>query len=110
MWRRGSAAELGLVFSTESNFELIARQAAVADNVRNEAVAGLEIAVWEVAARLICEQQPYDVLFFSDDKLRRDRITLDQIQHYRKLILPQCSYLTANQAEVLTHYLSVVGA
>jgi hypothetical protein len=100
-----SYAEVGVVFSPESNFELIARQAAFSDNLRNETVAGLEIAFWEVTARLSREAQPYDVLFFPDDKLRSDHINLQQIQQYRTLILPQCSYLTPNQAAALLGYL-----
>ncbi len=100
-----SYAELGVVFSTESNFELIARQAAFADNLRNESVAGLEISFWEVAAQLSQTAQPYDVVFFPDDKLRADSVTFEQLQWYRTLVLPQCSYLTPNQADVLTRYL-----
>ncbi len=104
-----SYAEVGVVFSTESNFELIARQAAFADNLRNESVAGLEIAFWEVAARLSRARQPYDVLFFPDNKLRADHITFEQFERYRTLVLPQCSYLTANQADALGRYLEQGG-
>jgi hypothetical protein len=100
-----SFAEIGVVFSTESNFELIARQAAFADNLRNETVAGLEIAFWEIAAQLSRQAQPYDVLFFPDAKLRADHIDVEQIHGYRTLVLPQCSYLTQNQAAALLGYL-----
>jgi hypothetical protein len=101
-----SYAEIGVVFSTESNFELIARQAAFADNLRNETVAGLEIAFWEVTAQLSRQAQPYDVILFPDAKLRADQIRLDHLQRYRTLVLPQCSYLTPNQAHVLLGYLN----
>lgn len=101
-----SYAEIGVVFSTESNFERIARQAAFADNLRNETVAGLEIAFWEVTAQLSRQAQPYDVLFFPDDTLRPDHIRLEQLQQYRTLVLPQCSYLTAKQAAALLEYLN----
>jgi hypothetical protein len=64
----------------------------------------LEIAFWEVTAQLSRQAQPYDVLFFADDKLRDDLPTFEQLQRYRMLVLPQCSYLTPNQADALLHY------
>jgi hypothetical protein len=106
LFSKQSYAELGVVFSTESNFELIARQAAFSDNLRNESVKGLEIAFWEVTAQLSRDAQPYDVLFFPDDKLRADHVTSEQLQAYRTLVLPQCSYLTPNQADALLGYLN----
>jgi hypothetical protein len=104
-----SCAEVGVVFSTESNFELIARASAFADNLRNETVVGLEIAFAEVTYRLSQAAQPYDVLFFPDGKLRADHIAAEQLRRYRVLILPQCSYLTLGQAQALTEYLAAGG-
>jgi hypothetical protein len=104
-----SYAEIGVVFSTESNFELIARQAAFADNLRNESVAGLEIAFWEMTAHLSRQAQPYDVIFFPDDKLSPDHVSLDQLKRYRMLVLPQCSYLTSRQADTVLEYLDAGG-
>jgi hypothetical protein len=62
-----------------------------------------------VTAQLSRQVQPYDVLFFPDDRLRADHITLDQLQRYRTLVLPQCSYLTQNQADALLEYLDSGG-
>ena len=101
-----SDAEVGVVFSTESNFELIARQAAFADNLRNESIKELELAFATVTSELSRRAQPYDVIFFPDGRLRADHITVERLQRYRTLVLPQCSYLTADQAEALQSYLA----
>lgn len=100
-----SYAEIGLIFSPESNFELIARQAASSDNLRNESVKGLELAFWELAALLSRAAQPYDVLFFPDDRLRADHVNAEQLRAYSMLMLPQCSFLTRRQAEALLRFL-----
>jgi hypothetical protein len=97
---------VGVIFSPESNFNLIARQAAFSDNLRNETAAGLEIAFWELTAELSRQAQPYDVVFFPDGKLREDRTDVGQLRRYRTLLLPQCSYLTSRQADALRGYLA----
>ena len=100
-----SYAELGVVFSPESNFELVARQAAFANNLRNETIESLEPAFWHITADLSRQAQVYDVVFFPDGKLREDHVGADALAQYRTLILPQCSYLTTGQAEALLSYL-----
>ena len=106
LFSQRSLAEVGVIFSPESNFNLIARQAAFSDNLRNETVAGLEIAFWELTAELSRQAQPYDVVFFPDGKLREDRTDVGQLRRYRTLLLPQCSYLTSGQADALRGYLA----
>ena len=100
-----SCAELGVVFSPESNFDLVARQAAFADNLRNETIESLEPAFWKVTSGLSQAAQPYDVLFFPDGRLREDHVSADRLRGYRTLLLPQCSYLTTGQAEALLEFL-----
>jgi hypothetical protein len=109
LFSQQSYADVAVVFSTESNFELIARQAAFADNLRNETVEGLAIAFAEVTRRLSKDAQPYDVIFFPDGRLRDDQISFEQLRRYRVLLLPQCSYLTTGQAGALRQYLDAGG-
>ncbi len=105
LFSQQSFAEVGVIFSPESNFNLIARQSAFSDNLRNASVAGLEIAFWEITAQLSRQAQPYDVVFFPDGRLRQDPIDAEQLRRYRTLLLPQCSYLTPGQADALRRYL-----
>lgn len=99
-----TASETGVVYSIESNAQLVARRDLFADNRAN--LSGSQVVpFWDTCERLAEDAQPYDVIFFPEGKLRADTLQLKDIQHYRCLILPDCRFLTPGQAALLDKYL-----
>ncbi|MBD0329574.1 MAG: hypothetical protein ICV64_05670 [Thermoleophilia bacterium] len=102
-------SEVAVVYSVESNFELVARRDQFADNRAN--VSGEErVPFYEVCERLSAAAQPYDVLFFPDGKLRADELTPDDLAQYRTLILPGVTHVTDRQRELLDAFENAGGA
>jgi hypothetical protein len=99
-----SYAEVAVVFSVESDFQRVARRDLFADNRANIS-GGEAIPFWQVGQALSDAAQPYDVVFFPDGSLRPDTISADQLRQYRVVILPDCQFLSAAQAEALRGYL-----
>ncbi len=96
--------EVAVVFSIESNYQMLAAREVMADNRTNELPEG------QVPFGLVCETlskvaHPYDVVFFPDGELRADTITGDDLARYRTVVLPDCAYLTAAQAAAVRAYL-----
>ena len=99
-----SYAETAVIYSIESNFQLAARRDLFADNRAN--VSGNQMApFWAVCEYLANGAQPYDVIFFPEGELRPDTMHAEQLRQYRRLILPDCRYLTPYQADRLREYL-----
>jgi hypothetical protein len=99
----GSLAEVGVVYSIESNFQAMARRDMFADNRMN--VSGdVEVLFWSVCEDLASAAQPYDVVMFPDGELRQDSLTSEDLASYRILLLPMCNFLTAPQADLLSAF------
>ena len=92
--------EVAVVYSVESEFR---RDAARAGSGKRER------PFWDISEALADGCQPYDVVFFPDGELRDDALTSADLEPYRTVVLPECRFLTATQAEVLTAYLEAGG-
>lgn len=101
-------SEIGVVFSIESNFQRMARRDLFADN-RSNVSADVDVSFWSVCERLVDAVQPYDVVFFPDGTLRPDALRPEELGRYRTLVLPDCVWLTAGQADLLLAYLEAGG-
>ncbi len=108
LYGKNSYAETAVVYSLESNFYGGARPEQIANNTRN--IDGEEqIPFWTVCEKLSSAAQPYDVLFFPDGTLRKDDLSLDALSKYRTLLLPDCPFLTEEQAVLIVHHLEQGG-
>ena len=101
-------SETAVVYSVESNFELVSRRDLFADNRTNASGTGT-VPFYEVCDALSDAAEPYDVLFFPDGTLRRDELNLSDIEQYKTLVLPDCRFLTPAQAHLLQAYLDQGG-
>jgi len=108
LFSRSSYAEIAVIFSVESDFQRVARRDQFADNRANISRGDI-IPFWQVAQALSDAAQPYDVIFFPDGDLRPDTITTEQLRQYRTVILPDCTFLTATQAQAIESYLQAGG-
>jgi hypothetical protein len=108
LFSRRSYADTAVIFSVESDFQRVAQRDQFADNRANIS-RGDVIPFWQVAQTLSDAAQPYDVIFFPDGDLRPDTITAEQLRQYRTVILPDCTFLTATQAQALEGYLDAGG-
>lgn len=97
---RTTLNEVAVVYSVESEFQREAARAGVGEEER---------PFWDISEALCDVRQPYDVLFFPDGELRADTLTLDDLRRYRTVVLPDCRFLTATQADVLSAYLESGG-
>jgi hypothetical protein len=102
-------SEVAVVYSVESNFQLVARRDQFVDNRLN--VSG-EVAIpfWQVCEALSAAAQPYDVVFFPEGQLRPDTLAPADLVRYRTLVLPDCRYLTPAQRALVDHYERAGGA
>ncbi len=104
LYSRRTYAEVAVVYSIESTFQLVARRDMFVDNRTN--TSGDEVVpFWQVCEALAEATQPYDVVFFPDGELRGDTLRAEDLRQYRTLILPACRFLTAAQAELVLTYL-----
>ena len=104
LYSSSTYAETGVIYSVESNFQLVARRDLFADNRAN--LSGSQvIPFWEVCELMAGAGQPYDVIFFPDGELRPDRLAVGDLQQYNTLILPDCRFLTPHQAKCLFEFL-----
>ena len=87
-------SETAVVFSIQSSYDFI-----------EQCGAKQKFPFWETCERLIAEKQPYDVVMFPEGKIRPDTITLDKLDQYRTLVMPQCQFLTPIQAEIVKAFL-----
>ena len=64
---------------------------------------------WQAGEQLVGAKQPFDVIIFPDGELRQDSFTLAQLEQYRTLVLPECSFLTSTQAALIKAFLDQGG-
>ncbi len=100
-----SLAEVGVVYSVESNFQAMARREVFVDN-RTNVTGHEEVLFWTVCQALTSALQLYDVIMFPDGDTRRDVLEPEDLASYRTLILPMVTSLTRPQTELLTAYLN----
>jgi hypothetical protein len=105
LYSQDSGAEVGVVFSVESNLaQEEAARAALANNRLN--VLPDQLAPFWAASEALCDAlQPYDVVMFADGTLRADTVTATDLARYPVLVLPDCGILTDGQADALLGYL-----
>lgn len=108
LYSQQTYSETAVVYSVESNFQLVSRRDLFADN-RTNVSGGGSVPFWDVCETLADAAQPFDVLFFPDGQLRSDELKLEDLRQYRTLILPDCRFLTAEQALLLEEYVQQGG-
>jgi hypothetical protein len=104
LFSRQTCNEVAVVFSIESNRELISRQDS-ADNVTNRRDESVEVPFRLVTAALADAPVPFDVVMFADGVTAPDRIDAGSLRQYPTVILPGCVHLTTGQARALGEYL-----
>jgi hypothetical protein len=100
LFSRQTGNDVAVVYSIESEFQRPARRDQVANDPLNLASGGT-IPFWTICDILCDANQPYDVLFFPDGELRKDAMTASDLAQYRTVILPDCAFLTLDQARLL---------
>ena len=108
LYSHETASETAVVYSVETEFQRESGRGIFADNRYNQETSEIG-PFWQACEALSDAIQPYDVLFFPDGDLRPDTLSLDTIQQYRTLILPDCRYLTKAQSQLLQGYLAKDG-
>jgi hypothetical protein len=101
-------SETAVVYSVETEFQRESGRGIFADNRYNVETSELG-PFWQACEALSNAVQPYDVLFFPDGDLRPDTLTVDALNQYRTIILPDCRYLTKPQSRLLQDYLAQDG-
>jgi hypothetical protein len=96
--------ETAVVFSVESAFQRVAQRDMFVDNRLNPS-SDVEVPFWQVCEALSSTGEPYDVLFFPDGDLRTDSLTPDDLDQYQTLFLPDCQFLTKEQANLVQGFL-----
>jgi hypothetical protein len=104
LYGRRSLNEVAVVYSVESNRDLIAR-ADASDNIHNARDESVEVPYRVATTALASAAVPFDVVLFPDGVTAEDRVTPETLRRYRTVILPACSYLTRGQAEALLDHL-----
>ncbi|MEO3922513.1 hypothetical protein ABGB07_01310 [Micromonosporaceae bacterium B7E4] len=104
LFARRSRNEVAVVYSVESNRDLVAR-ADIGDNLRNARDESVRVPYREVTSALAGAAVPFDVLLFPDDRTAPDRITADDLRRYPTVLLPACTHLTPAQVAALRGYL-----
>jgi hypothetical protein len=60
---------------------------------------------WATADYMVNSKQPFDVVVFPEGKLREDELTLEDLSKYRTMVLPECTFLTYAQADLVKAFL-----
>jgi hypothetical protein len=108
LYSHKTCSETAVIFSVETEFQRESGRGIFADNRYNQDTSEVGL-FWQVCEALSDAAQPYDVLFFPDGTLRPDTLTLETLNHYRTLVLPDCRYLTIAQSQLLQEYLAADG-
>jgi hypothetical protein len=101
-------AEVAVVYSARSMFQLVARRDSLTDNRENRS-RGVAVPFFAACRALSDARQPYDVVLFPEGELRADTLTAADIAQYRTLVLPACHELTEPQAALLLAHLAAGG-
>jgi hypothetical protein len=108
LFSRKSWNDLGVVYSVESNRELVAR-ADASDNVHNLRDASVQVPYRVATESLAAAGVPFDVVLFTDGVVADDRVDADGLARYSTVLLPAATFLTTNQATSLLAYLEAGG-
>ena len=108
LFHHKTASETAVVYSVETEFQRESGRGIFADN-RYNVETSENGPFWQVCEALSDAVQPYDVLFFPDGDLRPDTLTLETLNQYSTIILPDCRYLTQAQSQLLQEYLAEGG-
>jgi hypothetical protein len=60
---------------------------------------------WTATEGLVEQHQPFDVIVLPEGKVREDWITAKDLERYRTVVLPECTFLTPAQVEAVRGYL-----
>ncbi len=60
---------------------------------------------WRACDALVEDRQPFDVVMLPEGQLRTDSVTLEDLTQYRTFVLPDCTFLTPHQANVIRAFL-----
>jgi hypothetical protein len=104
LFSRDTYSEVAVVYSIESNLRRVTSPEQFVDHQRL-ADRQRDLPFWEACDALSDAIQPYDVVFFPEGELRADTLTADDLNQYRTLILPACTFLTETQADLIDTHL-----
>jgi hypothetical protein len=90
-----SFSETAVAFSVQSAFDWSERNG-----------SGSRFPFWRACDGLVDQKQPFDVVMLPEGTLRPDALTVEDLEQYRTLILPECSSLTPAQASVVKAFLA----
>ncbi|TDC40065.1 hypothetical protein E1211_02180 [Micromonospora sp. 15K316] len=108
LFDRRSSNEVAVVYSVESNRELVSRQD-LGDNLRNARDDSVRVPYREVTEALAGAAVPFDVIVFPDPRTAPDRVTVESLRRYDTVILPACTYLSPAQVVALRDHLDAGG-
>ncbi|MDH2444095.1 hypothetical protein QDR37_09070 [Amnibacterium sp. CER49] len=100
LYSNQAVSETAVVFSAESAFRT--EEGAGRASGRNS-------VFWRVAETLASRHQPYDVVWFPDGELREDTLTESELARYKRIVLPQCVFLTSRQVELVLDFMNTGG-
>jgi hypothetical protein len=109
LFSRETCNEVAVVYSIESNRELVAR-ADSSDNVHNARDESVEVPYRVAVSGFANAAVPFDVVLFTDGVTAEDRVTAQQLGRYRSVVLPACRFLTEKQVDALVTYLDGGGS
>jgi hypothetical protein len=107
LYSQRTYSQTAVIYSVESNFQSVSRRDLFADNRANVSKSVM-VSFWQVCDTLANHAQPFDVVFFPDGYLRADSLQISDLK-YQTIILPDCRYLTSQQANLLTAFVEQGG-
>ena len=108
LFSRTTCNELAVVYSVESNRARVS-QADSSDNVYNLRDASVVVPYRVATDALARAGVPFDVLLFTDGIVAEDRVDVGALAGYDTVLLPDCTFLTLNQATSLLAHLDAGG-
>jgi hypothetical protein len=108
LYARQTYHEVAVVYSIESARALVS-QADASDNLSNATDESVRVPYRVVTRGLADAGVPYDVVLFPDGVTAPDRVDEGQLSRYRTVVLPDCHFLTDQQAAALQGYLDAGG-
>jgi hypothetical protein len=109
LFTSASYNSVAVVFSVESNRDLIARQDA-ADVVHNSRDESVVVPYRVVTSDLAKAAVPFDVVIFPDGLTAVDRVAAEDLDRYEALVLPAVTFLTPGQYAALSRYVQGGGS
>ena len=109
LFSRATYNEVGVVYSTDSNF--LEQTYQILNSGRDDVFPEVgetsprAIPFYEVVSALGLARYPLDVVMFHDGLHREDDASSDALRQYARVVLPGCGSLTARQVDALVGYL-----